>query len=947
MRLISCHIKNFGKLSNIDYNFTNGINSIIEKNGAGKSTLASFIKTMLYGMDTIKASNKEFKDRTHYAPFNEQAFGGTLLFEHNKKEYRVERTFDLKSSTKDDVKIYVDKKLTPFEKEIGEEILGLDKESFDRLLFISSKDIKMETNGNMRKSLNNIIDDAIEGVDFEKIIENILNLEKKYSERKNSYTYNLKEKKRLLVEEIDNQERIFNSLTSKYEDRNKLNNELSELNVKQKHISERKKTIECWDNYNRMLNGIEEDQKALERKLKEYPNGLPKDEELTSLEGLIMKQTELRAEARAIVFEESAKQQLEVLKGRFSKGVPSEEEMLKLKSFIDEKQELVSKKYGITFSEEEEKLLNKYKEEFSEGIPSQEELSSVEEKIKEYDRITSINESEYELSIEEKEILNRFINKDIEKDLNRVNELFDEYTSIDDTMRSTPKFKEKTIKRNSKLNIISLILLIISIGLLAGGIATFFIIQVLGITLAGVGLLGLIINAFLYLKGRIDAVINISDAKINVDYLKQEELLKIKSDEIHQLLVPYSIFSQSIYVDVEQYRNDYKKYVEIVSKQQSIDILKKENNDTLSKLENDIVSFLSRYFEPAIFDNSIQKLKEDIKAYLLLDEKYKKYEKDKKENEEAILFKNNEISSIASKYCVQLSDTYSYNELKMDINDFSRLRKEYEIFVKKDKENKEQLDTTSRLIKEIDDKYVLNIFDNKKSLSEVKEDIVKIKSITSNIIKDKEKANKYKEEKNLHDENKVNLDESLDFTDRINEIQSTLTQLDIDIEEDERSIESIEDNKQHLKEVISQINDSEHKYKLFLKLEEEMKKSQKSLDDKYVSPIKDKLNYYFDYLGDLFKEQIEMGRNFDIYLNVNGQIKSNEHLSSGQRCLCALCFRFALLDNIFNGDVPFIIMDDPFMTLDKDNLLLISKMLEKFAIEKQIIYFSCHESRSI
>ena len=30
MKLISCHIRNFGKLSNKDYNFKDGINSFIE-----------------------------------------------------------------------------------------------------------------------------------------------------------------------------------------------------------------------------------------------------------------------------------------------------------------------------------------------------------------------------------------------------------------------------------------------------------------------------------------------------------------------------------------------------------------------------------------------------------------------------------------------------------------------------------------------------------------------------------------------------------------------------------------------------------------------------------------------------------------------------------------------------------------------------------------------------
>ena len=44
MKLIKCHIENFGKLSGYDYEFKDGLNTIKEDNGYGKTTFASFIK---------------------------------------------------------------------------------------------------------------------------------------------------------------------------------------------------------------------------------------------------------------------------------------------------------------------------------------------------------------------------------------------------------------------------------------------------------------------------------------------------------------------------------------------------------------------------------------------------------------------------------------------------------------------------------------------------------------------------------------------------------------------------------------------------------------------------------------------------------------------------------------------------------------------------------------
>ena len=49
MKLIKCHIENFGKLSDFTYDFTDGCNTVCEENGWGKSTLAAFLRVMLFG----------------------------------------------------------------------------------------------------------------------------------------------------------------------------------------------------------------------------------------------------------------------------------------------------------------------------------------------------------------------------------------------------------------------------------------------------------------------------------------------------------------------------------------------------------------------------------------------------------------------------------------------------------------------------------------------------------------------------------------------------------------------------------------------------------------------------------------------------------------------------------------------------------------------------------
>lgn len=140
MRLISCYIENFGKLSNVSFDFEKDITSINEENGFGKTTLSVFIKSMFYGLDYKR--KKELYDRTRYLPWNNLKCGGYLIFEINETVYRIERTFG-KTNKTDTFNLYNEKTHTTsydYSENIGEEIWGVDKESFENTAFINLKD---------------------------------------------------------------------------------------------------------------------------------------------------------------------------------------------------------------------------------------------------------------------------------------------------------------------------------------------------------------------------------------------------------------------------------------------------------------------------------------------------------------------------------------------------------------------------------------------------------------------------------------------------------------------------------------------------------------------------------------------------------------------------------------------------------------------------------------
>ena len=93
MRLITCHIENFGKLSNYDHVFQQGVNVIHHENGWGKTTLAAFLKAMFYGMTSTTKRSVLENERKKYMPWQGGAYGGSLNFEHNGTSYRIDSFF--------------------------------------------------------------------------------------------------------------------------------------------------------------------------------------------------------------------------------------------------------------------------------------------------------------------------------------------------------------------------------------------------------------------------------------------------------------------------------------------------------------------------------------------------------------------------------------------------------------------------------------------------------------------------------------------------------------------------------------------------------------------------------------------------------------------------------------------------------------------------------------
>ena len=86
---------------------------------------------------------------------------------------------------------------------------------------------------------------------------------------------------------------------------------------------------------------------------------------------------------------------------------------------------------------------------------------------------------------------------------------------------------------------------------------------------------------------------------------------------------------------------------------------------------------------------------------------------------------------------------------------------------------------------------------------------------------------------------------------------------------------------------------------------------------------------------------------FDVSVRDGGKSRVVQSYSRGWRDLLQFCARLSLIKALFaEGELPFLILDDPFVNLDQTHLAKARELLDRLSSEFQIVYLVCHEGRS-
>lgn len=347
MRLIDCHIENFGGLSEYSISFDKELTVLMESNGFGKSTLAAFIKAMFYGFPR-GTKTLEKNERKLYTPWQGGKFGGNLSFEYEGISYRIERSFGAtpKQDTFSLYELEPFKQSDRFSENIGVELFKLDVESYEKSTYMSQGGgIGSFATAGIQTKLGDLVEEADDIYNFDKALASLKDRRIKYKTYKGQSG-------------------------SVYE----VKNEISRLQTK---LAEKAFVQENYNNLKEQYSELVLQEKEIGIELEAVRKRIAKASETAVLKNLSKQQAELKREKESVNIE------LEKILSVYKNGLPSKE--------ATDAADMAAKNIGkidsalnvLHISDEDKQIFEDKRKIFESGIPGESFFEGLQNQVKE------------------------------------------------------------------------------------------------------------------------------------------------------------------------------------------------------------------------------------------------------------------------------------------------------------------------------------------------------------------------------------------------------------------------------------------------------------------------------------------------------------------------------------------------------------------------------------
>lgn len=942
MRLISCHIENFGKISDYDLHFDKGYNVICKRNGWGKSTLTAFLRVMLYGFVNESKRSELENERKRYKPWQGGVYGGSLVFEAGGKTYRCYRIFGDKEK-EDQFRLLDDAtnlETDDFSAKLGEELFQIDQDSFLKSACISQmgSDIRfVGATGSMNAKLGDLMGETGDISQFESVDKKLTDLLNQMSPRR--ATGSLYKQKKELEEygfQITKKGKIEETIGEIRRKRQEEAERKERLEAERNQVNEKQKQLVVQEKRERYLQLLKErDLKREEYKSRRncLPKELPDEIELDRTIKIAAEMGENHSAMQIYTLSEKEEQCLKVYEDKFSGCLPSQEEIDLTRDAVQTWRDNNRTLNELRVTEIDGRKLETYRSRFSDALPEEEEL----------DRMIR----NWEKRNQKKEALST---KKASLNMAKMMAQQAKETAVREAAAREAAAKRAEAEAAAKKSVNFGMGISILAELLMGTAGIFLLNKQLGIMgiILGVAIVGLIAgvavisgrrslartkrslyeaeetlpeNADDFIDEEADREegFNVMDAgnegfdvmgtcdredeavrSLEREIREDEEFIYVTEEEIRRYLEIYEIDREKYRIsdELHQMKNDVREYKNILAREMRYRQREREcDNDSVQR---QIEEFLGRYDAPEViaegeYGELLQKLVGDAEKYGKLKEKrnhYERYNRAYKQQREEL-----------HRYLDQMSvepEEDLYTQLQ-------ELQKQLGICIEKRK----ALRAADAALEEYEKKEdCRNFSDDAEEVSETAEELY-------------ERQN--------------------EISGQMKRVQDNIYAYNLQLEENEEKIERINEQESLVEELREIYEADLKKYERLTMTQKYLRIAKERLTEKYMAPLMNGFRKYYGILTGEEAGRYRMDANARLTVEEQGLLRQPELLSAGYRDITGLCMRMALIDAMYQGDAPFLLMDDPFVNYDGENLQGGMEFLKKASEKYQIIYFTCRK----
>ena len=983
MKLINCYIDNFGTLSNYSVDFDEKLTVLKEPNGFGKTTLATFLLVMFYGMPRKKKLLE--KDlRKKYDPWQGGRYGGTLTIKLDGREYRIERTFG-KRPADDTFDVFDartnerDKILSSY-KSLGDELFHLDSDSFSRCIYIPQvkEDGKLATSS-IKTKLGNLIENSGDLEEYDEAIDRLKKRRTYYEAYRgnggklNEITTAIEELQGELIRHEGDKDRVSKAV----EDLKRCNIEIVVVQIKQFLIQQRLSAhadavnaAELETKYNDLV----AKQRDLEEKIKSiqscYEGSLPLRREIDELSTAI---TDKRAFERAKSAEINLTDSQDIVRQYqplFSSIQPSESEIAEKKAIAVNLVATKAKLNEAVMSQEDKAELADLESFFENGVPTPQTLEACAEAI---GNLSQLQAKQNNMSLSEDEryslesLKQRFAqglpsNSVFSKINNSVEELRD--------LKSRNKALQQTISasnaKSDKKQGNGLKAALIVIGLLcmvAGAVVFAFVdSMVVCAALVVVGV-ALVISAFIFGGRKGASATSDSQTVFQNEMNNNEERIGQLEASIKEFIAQYK---GNPNVDeklaIEEIARDAWKYQSLLEKQSRVQQFEDFSTTETKGLEEKIVGFLDPYFDKPFSDYSarLQQVRMNLNRLISLRSQKESISSKAKQLADEYKKGKESLDSYLSQFSISVVEDDTYSSVLSTLeNQYAKYKSAKGILKNASvefQERSESLRNATSLIDSFAKKY-------KVSASVLTPEYVNAAYLDlANVKRNEDALNKvrlsvddfignhgkppYETKALLSNSESEDLQSSLRILDkRSKDLRSSLATYEIELSEAKRCADKGIELEDEYETLIEERKNLRHRVELLEKTISYLQKSQKELSASYIGPLEQYFKSYADKFSNVSGLNVMMDQELGVSVNYHGSYKELSYFSAGYNDMFDLCMRMALVDALFEGERPFVIMDDPFVNLDDEHTKEALEFLMAVSKDKQVVYLVCNSSR--